>query len=129
MRDPPICGYLKEGGVVAQLPVWKCSKCGLVLDAEEAPDQCPRCGAAKEEINQLDDNAAELVRRSRYSNDLHMQLATLLSEVAEIGKAGEEDNLDPTCVQIFLKAQEDAAMLRQWIKAEIEGHQGKGKWG
>ncbi|MFQ6132641.1 MAG: rubredoxin-like domain-containing protein [Armatimonadota bacterium] len=114
---------------MAQSPIWKCSNCNLVCDCDEAPDQCPRCGAPKEDLKQLDDNAAELVRRSRLSNDLHMKLATLLEKVIEVGKAGEEDNLDPTCVQIFLKAQQDATMLRQWIKAEIEGHQSKGKWG
>lgn len=114
---------------MAQLPLWKCSNCHLVLDAEQAPDKCPRCGAPKQDIHKLEDNPAELVRRSRRSNDLHMQLDTLLRKVTKVGKAGEEDNLDPGCVHIFIKAQEDALMLQQWVKAEIEVHQGKGKWG
>ena len=114
---------------MAQLPVWKCSNCNLVLDVEQAPDECPRCGAPKEDIKELDVNAAELVRRSRFSNDLHMELTALLRKVVEIGKAGEEDNLDPGCLHIFRRVQEGASMMHQWIKAEIEVHQSKGKWG
>jgi hypothetical protein len=40
-----------------------------------------------------------------------------------------DDNLDPPCVKIFKRAQEQAEILQQSIKAELQGHMNKGKWG
>ncbi len=109
--------------------MWRCGNCGYVWDGEEAPDKCPKCGAAKEKYVALDDKAVELVERSRFTNNLHMQLFTVLEQVLDIAEDGIDDNLDPACVKIFTRAMEEAEFLQQSIKAELQGHMNKGKWG
>jgi rubredoxin len=109
--------------------MWRCSACGYVWDGEEAPDNCPKCGAKKEKFVVLEDQAAELVERSRYTNGLHMGLYMLLDQVIDVAEDGIDDNLDPNCVKIFKKAQAQAEILQQSIKAELQGHMNKGKWG
>lgn len=109
--------------------MWRCGACGYVWDGEEPPDQCPKCGAKKEKFVELVDKAMELVEGSRYTNSLHMQLFLLLEQVAETAEDGVDDNLDPGCVKIFKRALEQAEILQQSIKAELQGHMNKGKWG
>ena len=109
--------------------MWRCGVCGYVWDGEEPPDKCPKCKAAKEKFAKLEDKAMELVERSRFTNALHMSLATLLEQVIDIADDGIDDNLDPGCVKIFKQATEQAEILQQSIKAELQGHMGKGKWG
>jgi len=108
---------------------FKCSVCNYVHDGDVAPDKCPRCGAPKEKFVQLAEDKAKLVDRARYTNQLHMSLAGLLDQVRSVAEAGIKDNLDPACVAIFTKAKDEAGLLSQYIKAEIEAHIGKGKWG
>ena len=109
--------------------MWKCGVCGYVWDGEEAPDNCPKCNAPKERFTELDEKAMELVENSRFTNSLHMQLFSLLEQVADIAEDGIDDNLDPMCVRIFTRALEQAEILSQSIKAELQGHMQKGKWG
>ena len=109
--------------------MWKCGVCGYLYDGDEAHEQCPKCGAPKEKFGKLSDEEAQLVERSRLTNGLHMKLATLMSEVLCVAEQGIEDDLDPPCVAIFTKAKECAWAIRQMVKAEIQGHVGKGKWG
>lgn len=111
------------------MKIWQCSVCGYVHDGEEAPDRCPKCGAPKEKFVALDDDKAQLVERSRYSNDLHMELASLLDQVLAVAESGIEDNLDPGCVVVFKEAQKQAWKVRQMAIAEIATHVSKGKWG
>jgi predicted nucleic acid-binding Zn-ribbon protein len=109
--------------------MWRCGVCGYVWDGEEPPDECPKCGAAKEKYVALEDKAAELIERSRFTNGLHMDLFTLLEQVMDLAEDGIDDNLDPPCVKIFTRALEQAGTLQQSIKAELQGHMNKGKWG
>jgi predicted nucleic acid-binding Zn-ribbon protein len=109
--------------------MWQCGACGYVFDGEEALDRCPKCGAPKERFVQLEDKAMELVESSRFTNNLHMQLFTLLEQVMDIAEDGIDDKLDPGCVKIFRNALSQAEVLQQSIKAEIQGHVNKGKWG
>ncbi len=107
----------------------RCTVCNLVLDTDVTPDKCPRCGAPKEKFEKLAEPQANLIERSRFTNDLHIKLEALLGKVLDIAEAGIKDNLDPACVVVFNKAKEDATMIRQYAKAEIQTHIGKGKWG
>ena len=109
--------------------MWECGSCGYIWDGDEPPDRCPKCNARKEKFVKLEDQAMELVERSRYTNSLHMHLYALLEQVADIAEDGVDDNLDPGCVKIFKKAVEQAEILQQSIKAELQGHMKKGKWG
>ena len=108
---------------------WRCTVCGYVHDGATPPDKCPNCGAPKEKFEKLEEKAAQLIERSRLSNGLHMTLYTLLDEAVEVAQEGIEDNLDPRCVEIFTQAQETAQLIQQRVKAEIQSHIGKGKWG
>ena len=109
--------------------MWQCSVCGYIWDGEEAPDKCPKCGAPKAKFAAVEGKAMELVERSRFTNGLHMALYSILEQVADIAEDGIDDNLDPACVKIFRQAQEQADILQQSIKAELQGHMKKGKWG
>ena len=108
---------------------FKCSVCNYVFDGDDAPDKCPRCGAPKEKFVKLADDKAKLVDRARCSNQLHAGLMTVLDQAHSIAEAGIKDNLDPACVAIFTRARDEAIVLSQFIKAEVEVHIGKGKWG
>ena len=109
--------------------MWECGSCGYIWDGDEPPDRCPKCNAKKERFTKLEDKAMELVVRSRYTNSLHMHLYSLLEQVVDMADEGVDDNLDPGCVKIFKKAVNQAEVLQQSIKAELQGHVKKGKWG
>lgn len=108
---------------------YKCSVCNYVCDGNIAFERCPRCGAPKEKFVKLAAEKATLIDRARCANQLHIGLSAALDEVHSIAEAGIQDNLDPACVAIFTKAREEAKLLSQFIKAEIEVHISKGKWG
>ena len=108
---------------------WRCEVCGYIHDGEDAPDFCPKCGAKKEKFSLLDDDAANLVERSRFTNSLHMELHSIMHQVMELCEDGIEDDLDPGCVAIFKKAKKNAIEVMHSVKAELQGHMKKGKWG
>ncbi len=108
---------------------WRCTVCGYIHDGAEAPAKCPKCGAPTEKFEQMTDDKANLVERSRLTNQLLMDLAVLMDEVAEVSQDGLDDNLDPTCFAIFTKAKDAADQIRQMVKAEIQSHISKSKWG
>jgi len=109
--------------------MWKCGVCGYIHEGDEAPDNCPKCGAPKEKFQKLDDAAADLVTRSRLSNALHIALLPLLEDMVDMAEEGIKDNLDPGCLKIFTRAKEVGEILIGSINAELAGHMKKGKWG
>jgi len=109
--------------------MWQCSACGFVWDGEEPPDQCLKCGAKLDRFEQLDAKATDTIERARFTNSLHMQAYALLEEIMAIAEEGLDDNLDPGCARIFEQALVQAEFLQQAIKAELQGHVKKGKWG
>jgi len=82
-----------------------------------------------EKFERLEDQAMELIERSRYTNGLHMSLYAILEQVMDVAEDGIDDNLDPNCVKIFKRAMAEAEILQQSIKSELHGHMNKGKWG
>lgn len=109
--------------------MWQCTVCNYVHEGAEAPDKCPKCGAPKEKFTALDEKRVELVERSRLSNTLLMELDGLMEAVLEVGEAGIEDKLDPGCIKLFTECRDFASFARQSLKAEIQNHIAKGKWG
>ncbi len=107
---------------------WKCV-CGYIHDGEEAPGQCPKCGAAADKFTLLDDQAADLVERSRHTNALHCRLVNLGRKIEGLCRGGIEDNLDPACVDVFQKSRAHAYEMMKLSMTEIQGHVAKGKWG
>ncbi|OWZ83585.1 rubredoxin-like domain-containing protein [Natranaerobius trueperi] len=109
--------------------MWKCQVCNFIIEAEEAPEKCPKCGAPKEKFSELTGEAKELVTKSRETNSLLMELADLMEEIEHISQEGIDINLDPGCLSLFEKAKEQSTLIKQSAKAEIETHIEKGKWG
>lgn len=108
---------------------WRCTVCGYIHDGEGAPEKCPKCGAPREKFEALTAEKAQLIERSRTSNLLHMQLVAIMDDIKVLAEEGIDDNLDPGCVDIFKKAREQAEALTQMVKAELQAHINKGKWG
>jgi hypothetical protein len=111
-----------------QLKKWKCV-CGYIHDGDEAPCNCPKCGAAAEKFELLDDKIANLVERSRRSNALHCRLVSLGREMEAVCTDGIEDNLDPNCVKVFKRALDHSYEIMKMAMTEMQGHIAKGKWG
>jgi hypothetical protein len=109
--------------------MWRCGACGFVWINDEPPDECPNCEAPKGKYAKIEDKAAELIERAGYTNGLHMELFHCLEEVIQVAQDGVDDNLDPACVRIFTEAIEVADVLQQSIKAELQAHVNKGRWG
>jgi predicted nucleic acid-binding Zn-ribbon protein len=109
--------------------MWRCSACGFVWDGEDPPAECPKCGGGESKYVQIDARAVELIDRSRFTNSLHIQLYGLLEQVMDMAEDGIDDNLDPNCVKLFQQAMDLSEILQQAIKAELQSHMNKGKWG
>ena len=107
---------------------WKCV-CGYIHDGDEAPAQCPKCGAPAEKFTLLDDKAANLVERSRHTNALHARLADLGRKIERVCKDGIEDKLDPGCVDVFQKSLAHSYEIMKLAMTEMQIHIAKGKWG
>jgi rubredoxin len=108
--------------------LWVCSVCGYVHEGEEAPEVCPKCGAPKEAFERMSEDAAKKIYDSDRTNDIHMEIVKLAMKIKDLAKEGVELNLDPGCVSVFQKAHDEAWIIKQRSKAEIETHVGKGKW-
>ena len=108
---------------------WRCSVCGYIHDGSEAPDVCPKCGAKKEKFEALKEKSANLIERSRFTNALHMELHSIMVQTIELCEDGIEDNLDPACLNLFTKAKKSATEIMNAVKAELQSHMKKEKWG
>jgi len=107
---------------------YRCEVCGLVLEEGQLEENCPKCGAPKEKFIELDSEASEKHIRSEFTNDLHVQLIHLCEKLEHVAEAGINDNLDPSCVKIFVRTKAYSKLLKQLAKAELAGHITKGKW-
>lgn len=116
----------EERGVKEVL--WKCSACGFVYEGKEAPENCSKCEAPKEKFSLLSEEDAKKIYVSDRTNDIHMEIVTLAMRIEALAKEGIELNLDPPCVQLSNKAKDEAWIIKQRSKAEIEAHLSKGKW-
>lgn len=109
--------------------MWQCAVCNFIHEGDDAPDKCPKCGAPKEKFSALEEDRVTLVQRSRLSNALLMELSGLLDAVEDLAEVGIEDDLDPGCVKLYKECKDFAVFARQSLKAEIQTHMTKGKWG
>lgn len=108
--------------------LWRCSVCGYVHEGGDAPDSCPKCGATKDKFVQLTAEEADKIYKSDRTNDIHMEMIEIMGKIVELCKEGIDLNLDPPCVSAFTKAKDEAWIIKQRAKAELEGHMKKGKW-
>lgn len=108
--------------------LWKCSVCGMVVEGENPPEKCPKCGAPKEKFFQLSKEDADKIYMSDRTNDIHMEIIQLAMHIAKLCDEGIGIKLDPPCVAAFTAAKNEAWIMKQRCKAEITTHVGKGKW-
>ncbi len=107
--------------------VYKCSVCQLIRPS--VPERCPKCQNPGEKYVELTGEQRAKIERSRLTNGLLVKLLTLLEELDGAARTGIEDNLDPWCLAIFNRAHTVTEELSASVRAEIEGHVLKSKWG
>lgn len=108
--------------------LWKCSVCGFIHEGENAPINCPKCGAPAEKFNALSEEDAQKIYISDRTNDIHMEIINLAMAIVELSEEGIDIDLDPPCVSAFEKAKQEAWTIKQRCKAELAGHMSRGKW-
>jgi rubredoxin len=108
--------------------LFKCSVCNFVWQGEIAPDICPKCGQPHEKFAELTAENAGKIYKSERTNDIHMEIITLIDKVIVLSHEGVKLDLDPACVNGFKQAINEGYTIKQRSKAEIENHIGKGKW-
>lgn len=108
--------------------LWKCSVCGFMHEGDEAPDACPKCGAAKEKFAAMSEEDANKVFSADRTNDIHMEIIQLAMRMKDLAREGIELNLDAPCVAVFQQAHDEAWVIKQRSKAELAGHVARGKW-
>ena len=111
------------------MALWKCSVCGYIHDGNDAPDKCPKCGAPKSAFKNLLPAEEALVLKSRKTNEMHVAISGLYAKVRKWAQTVKDENLDPMCVAIADRILKDTHETQQAIKAELESHMKKGKWG
>ncbi|MBR9690145.1 rubredoxin [Candidatus Woesearchaeota archaeon] len=109
--------------------LFRCGVCALVYDGDDAPDKCPKCGATKENFSKIEGESADLIEKSRRTNEYHVAIMGLYSKIRKWASIIKEENLDPNCVLIANRVLKDTYETIQSIKAELEAHMKKGKWG
>ena len=107
---------------------WRCV-CGYVHDGEEAPDKCPKCGAPKEQFSQIEQEADDIIDKSRLTNEMHMAISSMYKKIQKWANTIKNENLDPGCVAIADQVLKETHETIQSIKAELQAHMNKGKWG
>ena len=108
--------------------LFKCSVCNFIYEGENAPDVCPKCGQPHEKFAELSSENAQKVYNSEATNDIQMEIISLLNKVINLSKEGIDLNLDPGCVSDFTKAKNESWVIKQRSKAELATHMNKGKW-
>ena len=108
--------------------LFKCSVCNFIHEGENALEKCPKCGQPQEKFVELSAEDVAKVYKSERTNDIHMEIVTLTEKIVKLAKEGVEINLDPACVSDFSQAKNEAYVIKQRAKAEIENHMKKGKW-
>ena len=109
--------------------LFRCGVCGYVHDGDDAPDKCPKCGAPKEQFSEITGSDASLIEKSRRTNEYHIAISGLYAKVARWAQIIKDENLDPDCTAIAERVLKDTHETIQSIKAELEAHMKKGKWG
>lgn len=109
--------------------MWKCGNCGYVYDGNSPPMKCPKCGAPKEQFKEIEEGAAKLIEKSRLTNEMHIAISGVYKKVQKWANVIKEENLDGPCVALADRVLKDTHETIQAIKAELETHMKKGKWG
>ncbi|MGL5416480.1 MAG: rubredoxin-like domain-containing protein [Clostridium sp.] len=108
--------------------LFKCTVCGYIHEGENPPAACPKCGVGPDKFNLLDEETTNKIYRADKTNDYHAKMISLANKMVKICEKGIEDNLDPGCLSTFEKAKNEAWVIKQRSKAELEKHMNAKKW-
>jgi len=108
--------------------LFKCSVCGFTHEGENPMEKCPKCGAPQEKFVELNAEDTDKIYKSERTNDIHMEIISLSAKIVQLAREGIALKLDPACVSILEQAKNESYVIKQRLKAEIEGHMKKGKW-
>ena len=108
---------------------WRCGNCGYVYDGDEPPEKCPKCGSPREQFSEIDQAAADLIEKSRLTNEMHVAIMSVSKKMQKWAQTVKNENLDPDCVALADKVLKDTNEIIQSIKAELQAHMNKDKWG
>lgn len=110
------------------MKLWKCTVCGIIVEGDEPPKNCPKCGQPAEKFVELTPEEAEKIRSADRTNDIHAEIIALAAKIVALSEEGIQLKLDPMCVGVFTHAKNEAWIIKQRSKAEIAGHVAKAKW-
>jgi rubredoxin len=110
------------------MELFKCSVCWFIHEGADAPDVCPKCGSPKEKYEKLDPDAAKKIYDADRTNDIHTEVINMMAAVMDLCEEGIDINLDPPCLAAFTKAKNEAGIIKERSRAEIESHVKKNKW-
>ncbi|MGL4452892.1 MAG: rubredoxin-like domain-containing protein [Sarcina sp.] len=108
--------------------LFKCTICGFIAEGDIAPEKCPKCGFGADKFEKLDAETTTKIYRADKTNSFHAEMISLAEQMIKVSNAGIEDNLDPNCLALFQKALNEAWIIKQRSKAEIEKHIIASKW-
>lgn len=108
--------------------LWKCSICSLIIKSDKPPEVCTKCGQKAEEYAQLSDVETGKLYSSDRTNDIHAEIISLASRIVALSCEGIEIDLDPSCVTTLTSAKNEAWLIKQRSKAELEDHIRNAKW-
>ncbi|MBM7867926.1 rubredoxin [Heliobacterium gestii] len=80
-------------------------------------------------FHEIDEPTKALILRSRKTNELHLNVMAQLTSIMELVRQGIDDDLDANCVKIFSRVHSNAHESIQSIKAELQAHMNRSKWG
>ncbi len=105
----------------------KCTVCGYVHQGD-APDKCPKCGVSADKFITLTEEQTKKLYDADRTNDIHAEIMSLSMAIADLAIEGIEIDLDPGCTKLFKQALDEAWVIKQRSKAELEGHMKKEKF-
>ncbi len=107
--------------------LFRCTVCGYIHEGI-APEKCPKCDAPADKFVELSEEEQNKIYMSDRTNDIHMEIISLSMAIADLAEEGIEIDLDPACTKLFKQAINEAWIIKQRSKAELEGHMKKGKF-
>ena len=108
---------------------WRCGGCGYVWDGEQPPEKCPKCGAPKSAFSEIPAEEVQLIEKARLTNEMHVAIMSISKKMQKWAETIQTEALDPNCTEIAQKVLKDTNEIIQSIKAELEAHMKKHKWG
>lgn len=88
--------------------LFKCTVCNFLFGrVKPLLPSAPSAVSRMKKFNELPAESADKIYQSERTNDIHMEMITLIDKVIELAYEGIELNLDPNCVNTFKQAVDE----------------------